>query len=1520
MLHVKNYYKYFMIGTLFYNIVQLILGDSHANDLSYMNITMPGVAPPTNDAYFCTSEAINAERRYLVDFKVHSSMEVAHHILLYGCKVPYYLNLPYWQCGNICGDSAVKIIYAWARNASQFSYPKDVGYKIGQEVDIDYLVMQIHYLNPIIDHKDYSFITIGYSSTPPKYEAGMHLMLALKQPIPPGIEKFHVDISCLYKGPNIHPFAFRTHAHSLGRVISGYVIKHNNSQEIAMNANKVDNILNVRSGQNKEEYMTWTKIGLGSPQWPQAFYPTTHDITIKKGDILAARCTYDSRDQENYVQMGGSHSDEMCNFYMMYYGFPQSREPLIYDNAHSEHMTSNHEAASSICMDGSVARFDLCPFQTDPPELMNSFSKSGSSISMNGPHDPKDKNIPVPNILNYNASFFSDLILGDNTKPQIIPIKSKKFPLGGKIFQKDDWPNKLLYPVMNYEIRLSLKERLLLKYDIARLLHENIMLSRDSHGNPKLYRNRLHYYDNNLLIYFKLLNYYHHFVPPLPFESMHRFKVMGKRSYDSESYPDNPEPGKYVSNNSNKPKYFYYDYLDPTERPSRKSKQNDVIYRLNFLKNLQNLEGTSNLGNDRNIIRNTEFSNILLPQKDINDESHIPISERDQFLSHQEYLKLEEWPSPKLEDQIGQIGGLDIEIIPVDGTNSSFQSLIYVFHRGPNQWDINTFDFKENYLFRETGIIKSETLFTIHSKSGIIIDKWGSNMFYMPHGLTLDSQGNIWVTDVALHQVFKFSPLKKGLPSPKKLLELGIPFQPGHDATHFCKPTDIAILPNGEFFVADGYCNSRIIKFSSDGKFIIQYGQPTNLYQSIPTRDYMKVPHSLALAHIEPDKITIRSRRDTDKAYQLLFVADRENGRVICLVLSGNVEDSTNNDETNVNFKCPSLVVPTSERGRIYSLKYLPLNNSMADKYIDSGIKGLLLVLRTTFLNPFESSPLAPAVLIYPISVYNSAPGNPLVNSIVRPLSIIQLNQANSEFKLTQPHDMTAELSVDNDFLDIYIENIEGGEKKLWKYSLSLTSIPSATHIIPPIYFSTSKRPSVKKSGVPSLPPLFPPSFKQKDYNPPEPYDNEFSDVSDSLGKMYPNLYDNISPSDKNLLLKQDESGAKNLNNINGSNEDVTIVKTGDRLVQGIKRAFNFSTLLIIAILCVPITLTMVIVCVMRKQANRKSKTLNFTPFNDAGSSHPFSSSTSSRKLKVNRLYQYDEDFNNENLDFDNYYEKSSKPSGRFGGINFVSRLWGKLAPNNAYSKVPRNSYFSLDSKGGSLNSSTGFNGGHKKSSVLFKPLKNNKSGRFGSSKYYYDSEETSESDRDTLPLTTPKDFKIGKEERFDGKIENARQKRPITSTLNQIKDTEDGEDDVLDLKDYFNVTGNKGKNNRKAMIARGINRNKIDDRVLLVNDVKNGILSGNIEANEIIDEHSKLNGHHDLDEKQPLHRQPLQNLDFTFSDIGKNVSVGKVPQNFQFDNSNGTLTLPVDIDGGAESEEIEEFTLGHVASRFPKT
>ena len=77
---------------------------------------------------------------------------------------------------------------------------------------------------------------------------------------------------------------------------------------------------------------------------------------------------------------------------------------------------------------------------------------------------------------------------------------------------------------------------------------------------------------------------------------------------------------------------------------------------------------------------------------------------------------------------------------------------------------------------------------------------YGYCRFYMPHGLTIDHNDNLWVTDVALHQVMRFP---KGSRSPD--LVLGQKLQPGFDDESFCKPTDVAVLPSGEFFIADGY-------------------------------------------------------------------------------------------------------------------------------------------------------------------------------------------------------------------------------------------------------------------------------------------------------------------------------------------------------------------------------------------------------------------------------------------------------------------------------------------------------------------------------------------------------------------------------------------------------------------------------------------------------------------------------------------------------------------------------------------
>lgn len=145
---------------------------------------------------------------------------------------------------------------------------------------------------------------------------------------------------------------------------------------------------------------------------------------------------------------------------------------------------------------------------------------------------------------------------------------------------------------------------------------------------------------------------------------------------------------------------------------------------------------------------------------------------------------------------------------------------VVVFHRGDHVWDGSTFDFRNVYLPRNKGPIAENTIIAFNRKTGQIAYEWGSGMFYMPHGLTIDADDNVWVTDVGLHQVMKFSPTNRTQPE----MTLGTAFQPGNSLTKFCKPTAVAILPNGDFFVSDGYCNARIIKYSRNGEKLISWG------------------------------------------------------------------------------------------------------------------------------------------------------------------------------------------------------------------------------------------------------------------------------------------------------------------------------------------------------------------------------------------------------------------------------------------------------------------------------------------------------------------------------------------------------------------------------------------------------------------------------------------------------------------------------------------------------------------------
>ena len=168
---------------------------------------------------------------------------------------------------------------------------------------------------------------------------------------------------------------------------------------------------------------------------------------------------------------------------------------------------------------------------------------------------------------------------------------------------------------------------------------------------------------------------------------------------------------------------------------------------------------------------------------------------------------------------------------------------IVVFHRANREWSL--------FGSMPDKPIQSETILIINKDSGKLINSWGDNLFVMPHGLKADSDNNIWVTDVGLHQIFKFSY------DGKLLLKLGQAGIAGNDSSHFNKPTDVAIAKDGSFYVSDGYENSRIIKFSATGKYLFEWGKKGD------NEGEFNIPHGISLD-------------DNGNVY----VADRENNRI----------------------------------------------------------------------------------------------------------------------------------------------------------------------------------------------------------------------------------------------------------------------------------------------------------------------------------------------------------------------------------------------------------------------------------------------------------------------------------------------------------------------------------------------------------------------------------------------------------------------------------------------------------------
>ncbi len=154
---------------------------------------------------------------------------------------------------------------------------------------------------------------------------------------------------------------------------------------------------------------------------------------------------------------------------------------------------------------------------------------------------------------------------------------------------------------------------------------------------------------------------------------------------------------------------------------------------------------------------------------------------------------------------------------------------------------------------------------------GTVLRSFGAGLISWPHGMHVDREGNVWVTDAWAngaeeyglgHSVLKFSP------EGELLLTLGTPGEAGDPPTHMTRPNDVVVAPNGDIFVVDGHgaaAPNRLMRYSADGTWQETIGETG--YGPVEFHE----PHAIAM--------------DSEGR---LFIADRYNNRIHILDQEGN--------------------------------------------------------------------------------------------------------------------------------------------------------------------------------------------------------------------------------------------------------------------------------------------------------------------------------------------------------------------------------------------------------------------------------------------------------------------------------------------------------------------------------------------------------------------------------------------------------------------------------------------------------
>ena len=146
---------------------------------------------------------------------------------------------------------------------------------------------------------------------------------------------------------------------------------------------------------------------------------------------------------------------------------------------------------------------------------------------------------------------------------------------------------------------------------------------------------------------------------------------------------------------------------------------------------------------------------------------------------------------------------------------------------------------------------RGEEPIMVFSREGKLLRSFGKGLFDSPHGLRIDPEGNLWAADSGSHIVVKLSP------QGRVLMVLGRRGQPDLAKERFDRPTDVAFGANGDVYIADGYGNSRVVKYSKDGDYLGEWGK-----KGVDQGEF-NTPHGII----------------TDKTGRV-YVADRENFRV----------------------------------------------------------------------------------------------------------------------------------------------------------------------------------------------------------------------------------------------------------------------------------------------------------------------------------------------------------------------------------------------------------------------------------------------------------------------------------------------------------------------------------------------------------------------------------------------------------------------------------------------------------------